>query len=294
MRLPYLSVVIPTYSRIPHIRECVRALAGSDYPKDRYEVIVVDDGSPDPASPHLEGVHPGLNLRCLRQQQSGPATARNLGLIHASGDLVAFTDDDCKPRPEWLPALAQAHEAHPEAGFSGPVRNGVQNSVAAETSQILIDYCIRYFDLPTTGRGFFTSNNMGFPRKQLVDLGGFSTSFPLAAAEDRDVCARWTDAGYGFIFVERAVVDHFHDLNVRRFVRQQFNYGRGAWYFQRARAKRNGDGVRVEPVRFYSGMLGAAFRHQRAPRSFQVCGLLILSQAMTAAGFFSERRRNRG
>lgn len=264
-----------------------------DYPYDRYEVIVVDDGSPEPVATHLRNADSRLNLRCMHQQQKGPAQARNLGLSHASGTLIAFTDDDCRPTAQWLSTFAAAHVESPEAALAGPVHNAVHSKVASEASQLLVDYCVNYFDLPNTGRGFFPSNNMAFPIKQLRSLGGFSSDFPLTAAEDRDLCARWSEIGHRFLFLPEAVVEHYHDLDLRRFTRQQLTYGRGAWFHHHAQMMRTGNNVPVEPLGFYSGMFASALRSQPFPRSLQVCSLLLLSQALTAAGFYLEKTNSK-
>jgi cellulose synthase/poly-beta-1,6-N-acetylglucosamine synthase-like glycosyltransferase len=274
-----------------HLRECLISLAAMRYPRDRFEVIVVDDGSPEPVAPGIKDLSDLLPLRCLRQQQSGPARARNLGLDNTTGEIVAFTDDDCRPRRAWLASLAEGYRRNSEAAMAGPVRNAVHTSVAAETSQALIDYLLEYFDPPKSGRGFFTSNNLAFPAKQLRSMGGFSSDFPLAAAEDREICARWTDHGYASTFLPDAIVDHYHNLNLFSFARQHFNYGRGAWFYNRVRSKQAGETVKVAPVGFYAGMLASAFRRRPLPESLQVCSLLVLSQALTAAGFFRERFR---
>ena len=84
-------------------------------------MLVVDDGSPEPVEDTLRDAAPGLAVRCFRQERGGPARARNLGMQHASGELIAFTDDDCIPEPEWLAAGARAI---PEGG------TGVSGGVA--------------------------------------------------------------------------------------------------------------------------------------------------------------------
>jgi GT2 family glycosyltransferase len=288
-QLPRISVVIPTHARPRRLRDCIISLSKLSYPRDRFEVIVVDDDSPEPVARALHDLCDLVNLHCLRQPRGGPARARNLGLEHALGDLVAFTDDDCRPREGWLANLADGHRRNPQMALAGPVVNAIHSSIAAETSQVLVDYLSEYFDPPGTGRGFFPSNNLTFPAKQLRALGGFSSDFPLAGGEDRELCARWSDHGYPFGFLPDAVVDHFHDMNVVRFSRQQFNYGRGVWYYSRARAEQVGESLKSQPLRFYAGMFASAFRRRPFSRSLRICPLVALSQALIAAGYFTER-----
>ena len=87
-----VSVIIPTYNRKLSLIRCLNAL-----PKD-VEIIVVDDGGTDGTADIIHEVnHPDLIL--VRQSNSGPASARNAGISRATGDYLAFTDDDCVPPP---------------------------------------------------------------------------------------------------------------------------------------------------------------------------------------------------
>ncbi len=98
-----ISVIIPTFNRPSALKHCLRSLAVSDYPHDWFEIIVVNDGSDPPAAVSVPG---RLTVRLLHQANAGPSAARNAGAAVASGDLLAFTDDDCEIDPGWLPALA--------------------------------------------------------------------------------------------------------------------------------------------------------------------------------------------
>jgi glycosyltransferase involved in cell wall biosynthesis len=292
--LPFISVVIPTFRRPRQILDCVQSFESVNYPRDRFELIVVDDGSPQPVRERVQSQNTSIQLKCLRQQQAGPAQARNYGLEAARGEFVAFTDDDCRPAANWLAALAEGWSSDPEAALAGPVQNALRGNLIAEATQVLIDYCIRYFDPPTTGRGFFTANNMAFPARTLRQVGGFNTGFPLAAAEDRELCSRWSDHGGRFRFVPSALIHHFHDLNVVRFGRQHFNYGRGARLYHRARATQASQPLKIEPWRFYAGLLATPFDGRPLPQALCICTLLASSQALNAIGYFYQRWRSVG
>ena len=103
---PFCSVIVPTHRRPAQLAECLAALARLDYPPDRYEVIVVDDGGGMPLDDVLEPFRDRMAVSCLTGRRAGPAAARNAGAARARGDLLAFTDDDCRPRPDWLRRLA--------------------------------------------------------------------------------------------------------------------------------------------------------------------------------------------
>jgi len=109
-RPPFFSIVVPTCDRPRQLAACLQSLARLDYPRDRFEVIVVDDGTTTAAPALVVEMKAGPDVRLVRQPHAGPAAARNLGASHARGSLLAFTDDDCAPAPDWLWALAARFE----------------------------------------------------------------------------------------------------------------------------------------------------------------------------------------
>ncbi|MBC7925547.1 MAG: hypothetical protein H7039_07810 [Bryobacteraceae bacterium] len=155
-----------------------------------------------------------------------------------------------------------------------------------------MDYLYRYYEKRGTG-GFFTSNNLAFPCEQLKRLGGFDVSFPLAAGEDRELCQRWARAGLPLRFVAAARVYHEHALTPGSFVRQHFNYGRGAFQFHRLRSRQSDGKIRVEPLSFYRDLLLYPLTQSPTLRGLGGSGLLLLSQVSNVAGYFWERARQK-
>ena len=102
---PDISIIVPTRNRPEKIVTCLQALSAQTYPHDRFEVIVVDDGSDVPLAPAITPFRASLPLRFVEQKRAGPACARNNGARHAAGRLLAFTDDDCEPGAGWLGAF---------------------------------------------------------------------------------------------------------------------------------------------------------------------------------------------
>ncbi len=288
---PAISVVVPTHGRPEALRRCLDSvLAQQLRASDRFDVIVVDDGSPEPVVVD-ERVTADGRVQVIRQAQRGPAAARNTGTEAASGAVVAFIDDDCEATPGWLAALLQASRAHPEAGCGGAVVNRLRHNPFAETSQLIVAFLCDYYQGVSTGR-FFTSNNLAFPRQALQARGGFDTTFTRAAAEDRELCDRWAELGGRLMAVPDAVVLHAHPLTFGGFWRQHFEYGRGAWGYRRARAARAGAPVRIEPWTFYRDLLLYPVR-AHGWRGVSLAGLVVLAQTANALGFFVEATRAR-
>jgi len=272
-RRVFFSVVVPTFQRPEGLARCLEALATQELPRDRFEVVVVDDGSPNPPREIVARFASALNVRLIEQANAGPAAARNAGAAAARGELLAFTDDDCRPDPHWLRALDEMVARHPGCAIGGRVENVFGDGLYSTASQLLIEFLYEYYNVGEGAGRFFITSNLAFPTSAFRALGGFDTSFPLAAAEDRDVCDRWREAGHTMVYADDAVVHHAHALRLGSFCRQHFNYGRGAYYLHRARARRGEAPLRVEPLRFYARLVTYPLGKSAAPRSFALAAL---------------------
>jgi GT2 family glycosyltransferase len=268
---------------------CLQSLARLDYPRDRFEVIVVDDGSPSPPEDLVDSFRGGLDVTLLRQPHAGPAAARNAGAARASGDYLAFTDDDCAPAADWLKALAARFVPTPGHGVGGRTVNALPENLFSTASHQLIGYLYDYYNAEPGGARFLASNNLALPAEGFRAAGGFDTTFPRAAGEDREFCDRWRHYGYRLTYAPEAVVYHAHALSFHHFWRQHFGYGSGAYHFHQLRASRAQERIRFEPMAFYLSPLRYPFSHERGWRALALAGLLVVSQVANAAGFFCER-----
>ena len=288
------SVVIPTYNRPRQLSACLAALAEQTHPSGGFEVIVVDDGGCVPLDSIVHPFRDHLKVHLLRQVNAGPATARNRGAGSASGRYVAFTDDDCLPDTHWLEFFERRFQEVPQRLLGGNTVNARSGNHFSEASQHLIAYLYDYYGADDSRTAFFASNNMAIPLDVFHEIGGFDTSFPFAAGEDREFCDRWHAEGLPSAYVSDAVVYHDHDLDFSGFVRQHFTYGRGACHFHEARRRREGGSFTVEPLSFYMGLVGYPLNAGRTAREWLQSGLLALSQIANASGFFWERFRASG
>ena len=289
------SIIIPTRDRHDQLAACLDAVAALRYPDARFEVVVVDDGSLTPVEPVIAPWRERLRITLLSQPGAGPALARNCGAAVAQGRFLAFTDDDCRPAPEWLVHFAARLNAAPDSIVGGRTINALEDNVYATASQALVSYLYDYFNRDPRNFWFLASNNLALAAESFRSVRGFDTSYPKAAAEDRDLCDRLRAAGHGMAFVPDAVVRHLHPLSLTTFWSQHFGYGRGARRYWRAHRERSGEGIHVEPLRFYRRMLSWPLRQQHRRHLLKVTALLLLSQVANAAGFFwectSARRR---
>lgn len=292
------SIIIPTYNRPQQLAQCLKAIASLEYPKEKFEVIVVDDGSTISLEKVIGPFNQQINLTLFKQANAGPATARNTGASLAKGEYLVFTDDDCAPASDWLNFFAARIASAPEAMIGGKTINGLENNIYSTASQLLID-CLYSYHSSSPKRAksnFFTANNLVVPAQIFRSLGGFDTGFTLAAGEDREFGDRWLHYNYGMIYAPEAKVYHYHQLTLTSFWRQHFNYGRGAFYFLTRRAARTDENLEVEPLNFLTNLLAYPFR-ANYPQPIFLVFLLILAQVADITGQFWERwqhwRKNR-
>ncbi len=284
---PYFSIIIPTYNRPQQLARCLQSLVKVTYARDRFEVIVVNDGGERPLPELIANISRAINLRVISQPNQGPATARNIGAAAAIGTYLVFTDDDCTPAHDWLDCLAEG--VGEETAVGGQTINAFPENVFSTTSQLLIDYLYTYYNQPIGT--FFTSNNFAVPQKLFLEVGGFDTNMPLAAGEDREFCDRWRYLGHSLRFVPEAIVTHWHWLTAGSFLRQHVNYGRGAWQYHQIRAQRKQVPLRLEPILFYLNLVRFPFGKQRFFPAVIHANLLAAAQAANAAGFLISKRK---
>lgn len=288
-----MTIVVPTRDRPRQLAACLDALTGIVYPRHRMHVVIVDDGSVDSPWSVVDRYCGRIDVQLLEQEAAGPAAARNAGVALARHEYVVFTDDDCAPEPRWLLELAARFERSPRAMLGGRTVNALSTNLFSEASQQLVSYLYEYYNSPELGARFLTSNNMAMPTELFLEVGGFHASFPRAAAEDRDLCDRWHGAGHAMWYVPDAVVRHSHALGWSRFWRQHFGYGRGAHGYHARRAERGEAPVRLEPLRFYAGLLAHPVRRGAGLRAPSLSALLALAQIANVLGYVVEAREGR-
>jgi glycosyltransferase involved in cell wall biosynthesis len=223
------SVVIPTYNRAATLRQTLTALMAQDYPD--YEIIVVDDGSTDGTRAMIAREFP--QVRYIYQQNRGPAAARNRGIAHARGEIIAFTDDDCVPPRDWLARLADGYARYPDVvgvgGYLEAPDEVLQRAPLARYERFIARRVFRVsereyvggFECPAGG-----TNNIAYRRAILERVGGFDESFPYAAGEDADLKWRICQLGARLLYVP-VKMTHLQTYTWESFKRQARVRGKG-------------------------------------------------------------------
>ena len=218
---PLVSVVVCSYNGARTIRDCLEGLQKLEYPN--CEIIVVDDGSTD----RIAAIAREYDCRLIRTENRGLSNARNTGWQSATGDIVAYIDDDAYPDPHWLHYLAAAflntkNASHAAVGgpniappTDGPIAACVAHAPGGPTHVLLSDREAEHIP----------GCNMAFRKSCLEAIGGFDPQFRVAG-DDVDVCWRLQQRGWTLGFSPAAVVWHHRRNSVRAYLRQQKGYGK--------------------------------------------------------------------
>jgi glycosyltransferase involved in cell wall biosynthesis len=276
---PTFSIVVPTFRRPQALSALLQGIAANCFPKNEIEVIIVDDSGCGDLAPILAPFSECYPLIALRTPHLGPAPARQAGIDLATGEYLAFTDDDCVPDSDWLSELNASLEANPECAVGGALFNGLPENIFSSASHIMFDYIVRRYG--STEVNFVGTGNVSYPAAAFRGIGGLDRSWSIWGGEDRELCRRWRDSGRRFVLHPAAKIRHYHPLTLFQFWNQQFRYGRGASRFHRRSP--------FQDSGFYFGLLAAGFRGDGRHLRLLTGMLILLSQLATGCGFLSER-----
>lgn len=220
--IPKISVIIPTHNNDDTILENIQSILNQSYPKEKLEVIYINDGSTDKTTEILNQYK--NKFKIFYQQNRGVAAARNLGLKNAKGQVIAFTDADCFPDINWLINLIKRYSPKDES--IGAIGGSLPN---AKAENILEKYLAEtnpdkqsHINDPSP---YLLTANVAYPRKILEKIGYFDEH--LLSGEDADISWRISRAGYKLIYVPEAVVYFLNRNSYRGLIDQAFRDGRG-------------------------------------------------------------------
>ncbi|HEX5419142.1 MAG TPA: glycosyltransferase [Gammaproteobacteria bacterium] len=257
---PKVSVVVCSYNGSRTIRDTLAGLEALDYPS--YEVIVVDDGSTD-ATAQIAAEY---DVTLISTPNRGLAEARNTGWKRASGEIIAYIDDDAYPDVHWLRYLAYTFMTTGYGGVGGPniapaedgpLADCVANAPGGPVHVLISD----------TEAEHIPGCNMAIRRDALESIGGFDPRY-RAAGDDVDVCWRLQERGWKIGFHAAAMDWHHRRGSIKAYWRQQQGYGKAEALLEEKWPERyNALGHYAWSGRLYGKGLTAALR-ARAPRIY--------------------------
>jgi mycofactocin system glycosyltransferase len=234
---PPISVIIPVKNR-PDIRDCLNSLELLDYPEDKIEVIVVDDGSTDSTAQVIQT----FKIKAIHLTHTrGASACRNLAVKEAKGELMGFTDSDCVAHPNWLKELVPYFEEEKVGIVGGYVSNFYYRSALDryEDTKSSLNMGRHPFGAEDgkSSTAYVPSCNLIIRKKAFLEAGGFRED--LNVGEDVDLCWRVRKLGYHLLYLPQGEVKHKHRNDVMPMLKRRFDYGTSeAILYSRHRDKR--------------------------------------------------------
>ncbi|HAV43320.1 TPA: family 2 glycosyl transferase [bacterium] len=192
------SVIIPTYNRGNLLKLVLEALFKQDYPKDRYEIIVVDDGSTDNTEGLIDSFDKPTNFSYIRLSRSGIAKARNIGIREARGETIVFIDSDLFVTPSFLREHMKFQEGDNKIIVQGPVIHTYNLENPFIESPKITDL----------SQAFFVGGNVSIKKKYLVEAGLFDEDFKYGW-DDLEIGVRLKKLGLKAVRSSSAIGYHY-------------------------------------------------------------------------------------
>ena len=221
--LPVVTVIIPTKDRKSELAECLESIFSQGYPKEKIEVIVVDDGSQD-GTGDLVGMFP---CKLLSNKKSrGQSYCRNLGAKEATGEILAFIDSDCVAGKTWLRELVPYFQWDRVGAVGGFVDGYFRKSTLDRYEMACSPLNMGNHILIGTNDDstFYTPTcNLLIRRKAYIETGGITES--LHVGEDVDFCWRIRRKGYDMFYLPFGAIRHKHRNHLGRMMKRRADYG---------------------------------------------------------------------
>jgi mycofactocin system glycosyltransferase len=276
---PSVSIIIPVHNRPEDMEACLNSLMRLNYPKDKLEVLVVDDASTD-TTPDVVSRFP---VRLIRNKQNRQAAfCRNLAAQQATGEIVAFIDSDCLADPCWLLELIPAFKDATLGAVGGRVdayydEGGLDRYEKVKSSLIMGTWPKRsqqdnpFFYVP--------SCNLLVRRKLFISLGGFDET--LVVGEDVDLCFRISKQGYHLEYRTMGTVYHKHRNQLIPFCKRRFDYGTSEPLLQKMHPDKVKNMV-FPPSKTAFWLLALLAMITGRPEPLALGGLIVVADALRA------------
>jgi len=219
--LPNVSIIIPAFNAEKHIGDCLNSVLKINYPKDKTEIIVVDNASTDKTREIIKS----MPVKYLYEYNRGVSFARNKGILNATGDIIAFTDSDCLVSSRWLKEIVEFFTDPRVGGVAGEIAAFIPTTPAERYAARIRHLSPKlYLNRPRLPFAVFA--NLAF-RREVFDKTGLLDEKFLIAGESTDFCTRFfRNTDYSLEYAPSAVVFHRHRKTTKQFIKQQWNYGK--------------------------------------------------------------------
>lgn len=216
--LPSVSVIVPVFNAESTLEECIRSIGELAYPKSKLELIFVNNASTDRSIDILNMYREKIEI--VYQVKRGPAAARNEGILKSSGEIIAFTDSDCKVDREWLNKIVQPLKDKSVGIVGGKISSKRPCNKIEEFGETIHDHdkAINEYRPP-----YVITMNWASRQSVLKEVGLFDESF--IRCEDVDLSHRIMQAGYRFHYEPEAIIYHSNEKTLSGLFREGYNHG---------------------------------------------------------------------
>jgi len=223
-QLAEVSIIIPVLNRADELRRCLKSLLLLNYPEEKLQIIVVDDGSSDDSP--MVARELGALVVSSGGIRRGPAAARNVGAAMAGGEILAFIDSDCTASSDWLAELLPSFVDPKIVAVGGLVDGMCRESAVDRYENVMSSLSLGGREL-TGGSGddtfYLPSCNLLVRRAAFLAAGGFNAA--MHVGEDVDLTWRLRDSGWTIAYLPVGKVYHEHRSSIRSFMSRRFDYG---------------------------------------------------------------------
>ena len=228
-KFKYYSIIVPSFNRHDEIQDLIESFTKLDFPCNRFELIIADDGSTDGTKDLVLEYQnkTELSIHFYSQKNQGPGAARNMGMEKGKGDFFIFIDSDCTVTPHWLSVIDNMLNKENADAFGGPDSYKddfppLLKAINYSMTSFITTGGIRGHNKKKLGKFYPRSFNMGLSREVYNQIGGFGS---LRHGQDIEYSHRIIMAGTKVISIPNAFVYHKRRTSIKKFFRQVFNWG---------------------------------------------------------------------
>ena len=216
-----LSIIIPTYNRKDRLKQCLGVLLNQSYPHNKYEIIIVDDGSTDGTEEAIKNINKP-NITYIKQQNKGAGAAINTGAKMANGDILAFTEDDCVVSNNWVDTITDLFNKYPQtAAFAGECVDLFYRK--QEESNVPCN-CDDFKKMRLNRISTYIGNGSFAIKKEIFEkIGGYDESFRVQ--EDCEFNIRLLKQGYEIFISPKLKAAHYTDHRIKNVFKKAFDFG---------------------------------------------------------------------
>lgn len=227
MEKPYLSIIVPVLNGANHINNLMNSLVNINYPKNKYEILIVDNESRDRTVELIKKSQRKIpQLKLYFEKRKSSYAARNTGIMNSKGEIIVFTDADCIANINWLNNIVKSFSENSVGCVAGEILSPKWNNIVEEYYARKDIMCQRN-TLNSAFLPYPMTANVAY-RKEIFDKIGYFDE-ELISGGDADFAWRMQlETEYKIVYDQNAIVIHKHRSNMKSLFKQQFSYGYGS------------------------------------------------------------------